>query len=281
MGTSGSFSGSGGKDARDLRDNIAGWLDGAETPEGGVDSIDPDVPDGSDQSSEPSPSEISERRPQLNLGPALRVLIRPSGRGVGSDGPGSGSGGQRGGSGGRSSGGATRSVGRISGSAGRAGSLALAYVTGDREALRQAGLNYDELRALGDPLEVGIKIVEATFESQANSTIVDQEERDIVADVVEWILENSTNKPLQPEEIVRKSIEITISEVALTEVTSTIHAKESNFERRNSIEKQIRDVAAEYAAQATLSPAGATEQEMAQAIENGIRDIGKIFGGKS
>lgn len=51
--------------------------------------------------------------------------------------------------------------------------------------------------------------------------------------------------------------------------------------KRRSLERQIRDVAAEYAAQATLSPTGATELEMSRAIEGGIRDIGKIFGVKS
>ena len=52
-------------------------------------------------------------------------------------------------------------------------------------------------------------------------------------------------------------------------------------EKRRGLERQIRDVAAEYATQATLSPTGATEQEMSRAIEGGIRDIGKIFGVKS
>ena len=72
-------------------------------------------------------------------------------------------------------------MGRVSRAAGRAGRLAIAYNTGNREALREAGLNYDELRALGDPVAVGIKIIEAAFESQADSTVADAEERDIVA----------------------------------------------------------------------------------------------------
>ncbi|CAL8972782.1 hypothetical protein TESS_TESS_02577 [Tessaracoccus sp. O5.2] len=64
-------------------------------------------------------------------------------------------------------------------------------------------------------------------------------------------------------------------------MSATIYAKDASFEKRRSLERQIRDVAAEYAAQAILNPAGATEQQMAQAIENGIRDIGQIFGVKS
>jgi hypothetical protein len=277
MGTSGSFGGSGGKDARDLRDNIAAWLDGLGEP-GSADGADSGDSGGDDRPSDPSPSRPLDQQPQVDLRPALRVLLRPRGRGGSGDGPGAGGGGVRGGGGGRSSGGATRSLGRVSRAAGRAGRLALAYSSGNSEALREAGLNYDELQALGDPVAIGIKIVEAAFEAQADSTIADAEEREIVADVVAWILEHPANHPPTPEDVVRKSIETTIAETALTEVSATVYAKEASFEKRRSVERQIRDVAAEYAAQATLSPAGATEQEMSRAIENGIRDIGKIFG---
>ncbi|WP_434969649.1 hypothetical protein [Microbacterium sp. bgisy207] len=277
MGTSGSFGGSGGKDAGDLRDNIAAWLDAAGGP-GAADGADTSGADGADHASDP-PRPGTPAQPRVDLGPALRVLLNSRGRGGRSDGPGGGGGGgARGGGGGRSSGGATRSVGRVSRAAGRAGRLALAYSSGNREALREAGLNYDELQSLGNPVAIGLKIIEATFESQADSTVADAEERDIVATVVEWILEQPADHPPTPEDVVRKSIETTIAETALTEVSATIYAKDASFEKRRSLERQIRDVAAEYAAQATLNPAGATEQQMAQAIQNGIRDIGQIFG---
>lgn len=277
MGTSGSFGGSGGKDAGDLRDNIAAWLDATGEP-GGAEGTDAGNADGADQPSDPSRPGTPGQAPRVDLGPVLRVLLNSRGRGGRSDGPGGGGGGTRGGGGGRSSGGATRSVGRVSRAAGRAGRLALAYSSGNREALREAGLNYDELQALGDPVAIGLKIIETAFESQADSTVADAEERDIVSIVVEWILEQPADHPPTPEDVVRKSIETTIAETALTEVSSTIYAKDANFEKRRSLERQIRDVAAECAAQATLNPRGATEQQMAQAIENGIRDIGQIFG---
>lgn len=272
MGTSGSFGGSGGKDARDLRDNIAEWLDGSGLP-GAINDADADP----SNSGESSSSTLPAPGVGIDLGPALRLLLRPRGGG-GGDGLGSGSGGGMGGGGGRSSGGATRSVGRVSRAVGRAGRLAMAYSTANREVLRQAGLNYDELRSLGDPIAIGIKIVEAAFSAPADSTIADAEERYIVADVVAWILEQPDGQPPTPEEVVRKSIEMTIVETALTEVSSTVYAKDVSYEKRHSVEQQIRDVAAEYAAQASLSPVGATEQEMAKAIETGIRDIGMIFG---
>jgi hypothetical protein len=275
MGTSGSFGGSGGKDARDLRDNIAEWLDGLGNP-GSANAADSGGSDGVDRPFNPTPPGTPGQQPQVDLGPALRVLLRSSGgRG---DGPGGGGGGARGGGGGRSSGGAIRSVGRVSRAAGRAGRLALAYSSGNREVLRESGLNYDELRALGDPIAIGIKIIETAFNAPADSTMADAEERDIVAGVVAWILEHPADGPPTPEDVVRKSIETTIAEAALTEVSATVYVKDVSFEKRRSVERQIRDVAAEYAAQATLSPIGATEQEMSRAIENGIRDIGKIFG---
>lgn len=274
MGTSNSFGGSGGKDAGDLRDNIAAWLDAADDL-GGADAGNTN---GADRPSDPTPPVVPSQPPRVDLRPALRVLLNSRGRGGSSDGPGGGGGGARSGGGGRSAGGASRSVGRVSRAAGRAGRLALAYSSGNREALSEAGLNYDELQALGDPVAIGLKIIETAFESPADSTLADAEERDIVSGVVEWILEQPADHLPTPEDIVRKSIETMIAETALTEVSSTVYAKETSFEKRRSLERQIRDVAAEYAAQATLSRDGATEQQMAQAIENGIRDIGQIFG---
>lgn len=273
MGTSGSFSGSGGKDASDLRDNIAGWLDdtGGDADAGRQIGLNGDSP--ADPYQLPSPA----LQPRIDLGPALRTLFRVRGSGGAHDAPGGGGVGRRDTSG-RSSGGATRSVGRISQAAGRAGQLAVAYSTGNRETLREAGLDYDELRALGDPLTVGIKIIEAAFESQADSTLADAEERDIVATIVEWILEYPEDRAPTPEEVVRKAIEVTIAEIALTEVSATIYAKQVSPEKRRNLEWEIRGVAAELAAQANLSSAGATDREMARAIENGLRDLGKIFG---
>lgn len=175
----------------------------------------------------------------------------------------------------------SRSVGRVSRAAGRAGRLALAYSSGDRNALRRAGLDYDELRALGDPVSIGIQIVEAAFETWADSTIDDSEARDIVAGVVDWILEQPEGQAPSPEDVVRKSIEVTIAEVTLTEIAARIHAEGATYEQRRAAEQMVRDLAAEVASQAILTPTGATEQEMSAAIENGLRDLGKIFGGDS
>lgn len=274
MGTSGAFGGSGGKDANDLRDSIADWLTDtppSAPPAAGGDEA-PGQPDGDGRPAAPNTPATA-----IDLRPTIRILTSRGGSG---DGPsGGGGGGARGGRGsGRSSGGARRSLGTTSRAAGRAGALARAYASGDRATLAQAGLNYDALLALGDMVAVGTKIVEAAFETQADSTIADDESRAIVASIVEWILESPADHTPAPDEIVRRSIELIITDVTLTEVGDRIRAEPSR-EKRAEAEQEIRDAAEVYASQVRLTNTGASEQEIAAAIEGGIRELGEIFGG--
>ena len=215
--------------------------------------------------------------PNVDLRPTIRIL---TGRGGGSDGPGGGGGASSGrtGTAGRSSGGARRSVGSTSRAAGRAGALARAYASADRASLERAGLNYDELLSLGDIVAVGTRIVEAAFDSQADSTVADDESRETVAEIVEWILEAPPGQTPTPDEIVRRSIELIITNVTLTEVGDRIRAEPSRDKRR-AAEQEIRDAAEVYASQVTLTNTGASEQEISAAIEGGISELGQIFGG--
>ena len=103
----------------------------------------------------------------------------------------------------------------------------------------------------------------------------------ILRAVAEAVERHHDGQTPSPEDVVRKTIELTIAETALTEVSASVYAKQASYERRHRLEQDIRNVAAEYAAQANLSSSGATAQEMAQAIESGIRDIGVIFGVES
>ncbi|MDV6291471.1 hypothetical protein [Rhodococcus aetherivorans] len=268
MGTSGAFGGSGGKDAKDLRDNIADWLTDTPAPAPADDGE--ATPDGNGVPDAPVPN--------IDLRPTIRIL---TGRGGGGDGPGSGGGGAPAGgngTGGRSSGGARRSVGTTSRAAGRAGALARAYASGDRTTLERAGLDYDELLSLGDMVAVGTRIVEAAFESQADSTVADDESRETVAEIVEWVLEAPADQTPTPDDIVRRSIEIIITNVTLTEVGDRIRA-ESSREKRRAAEQEIRDAAEVFSSQVTLSNTGASSQELSGAIEAGIKELGQIFGG--
>ncbi|MGV9802013.1 hypothetical protein ACWDTP_28605 [Mycobacterium sp. NPDC003449] len=157
--------------------------------------------------------------------------------------------------------------------------MARAYVSGDRVALETAGLDYDALLALGDVVSIGTKIVEAAFETRADSTIEDAENREIVADIVTWILDHPKAQQPTPEEIVRKSIETIIADTVLTEAGDRIRQERSR-EKRQAAELEIREAAEVYASQVTLTNTGASEREMATAIEGGIRELGKIFGGE-
>lgn len=261
MGTSNGFRGSGGRDARDLREALADWL--TDPPTSAQDR--PQDPDDDDVPGRPVPP--------INLISALRILARSGG---GGDGPGGGGRSSQDGSA-RSSGGARRSLGSTSRATARAGALATAFASGDRETLSEAGLDYGELRALGDVVAVGSKIVDAAFSSQADGTIEDEESRVIAASVVEWILESPEGQTPTPDEIVRYSIELMITEVTLTEVGGSIRAEPSR-ERRASSEQEIRESAQVYASQVSLTGTGATEREISHAIEGGVRELVSIFG---
>jgi hypothetical protein len=279
MGTSGAFGGSGGKDAKDLRDSIVDWLIDTPAEPSGSSPVDGDNSTPGNPDSD-APSGASARpQSSFDLRPAIRILTSRGSGGAGSSGGGGSARSSGSGGGGRSSGGAHRSLGKTSRATGRAGVLARAYVAGDRASLQRLGLDYDELLALGDMVAVGTKIVQAAFDTQADSTIEDDESREIVAQIVEWILESPADRPPSPDEIVRRSIEVIIAGVTLTEVGDRIR-KESSREKRAAAEQEIRDAAEVYASQLTLSNTGASEQEMSAAIDGGIRELGRIFGGR-
>jgi len=113
-------------------------------------------------------------------------MIRPRASQGGGGGP-AGSVGGSSGAGGRS-GGPQRSAAASARSAGRAAAAAYAYRTSDATTLERLGLDYNELRALGDEFEVLRRIVDVACGSP-DSTIEDHEQRRIAADVAEWVLE--------------------------------------------------------------------------------------------
>lgn len=272
MGTSGSFKGSGGKDAGSLRDAISDWLgdttsDPAAAPDTTV------APPGSDT---PPPSAADPHHlDPASLAPMVRLWRKGGG---GGDGPGGGGGtGGGGGSTGRSSGGPKRTVGRVAGPAGRASSLVRAYSAGDRQTLAAAGLSYDELRSLDDPLAVGQKIASVAFDTQPDGSIEDSEARLIVAELVAWMMEAPVETPHQPDEVVRHTIELMILKGTLNEVGSTIRAEKDRSKRR-AIEAEIKAAARVVANKVELAGTGTTSAAIAQAIEQGVGQLSGIYG---
>jgi hypothetical protein len=257
MGTSGAYSGSGGKDGKAIRDAVGDYLDGL-TGSGG---------DGAPDAEHP-PLDPADLRRVINM-------IRPrSAAGGGGDGPGGG-GATGGGMGGRSGGGPRRSAAASAGSAGRAAAAAYAYSTGDAATLERLGLDYNELRGLGDEFEVLRRIVDMAC-SAPDSTIEDHEQRRVAADVAEWVMEQGKDGvPPTPEEIVRQTIATIVAETLLVESGDLVNG----HDLADIAEADIRDAAEAIAAQATLSVDGATEDEISRAVEAGLETLRGIVRG--
>lgn len=111
---------------------------------------------------------------------------------------------------------------------------------------------------------------------QPDSTIEDHEQRLVAAEVAEWVLaQEREGTELTPEQIVRQAIATIISVTLLVETGELINT--SNH--ADLVEREIRDAAEALAAQATLSAEGASEAELSQAVESGLETIRGIVKG--
>lgn len=252
MGTSGAYSGSGGRDGKTVRDTVRKYLDGLSGPDG--------------------PRKNGDR-PPLDPASLQRIvnLIRPRGAsGGGGDGPGGGAG-----SGG--TGGPQRTTAASARTAGRAAAAAYAYSTGDAATLQRLGLDYDELRGLGDDVEVLRRIVNMAC-STPDSSIEDYGQRYVAADVAEWVMEQERDgyRPT-PDEVVRQTIAVIIAEALLVETGNLVNG----HELADVAEQDIRDAAEFIAVQADLSVNGVTEDEISRAVEDGIERLRGIVRGGS
>lgn len=259
MGTSGAYSGSGGKDGKAIRETIGQYLDRIAEADG----------DG----------EAERDRPSLDPNELRRVinLLRPRSPGGGGDGPGGGGAGGGGVGGGRTGGGPRRSAATSARTAGRAAAAAYAYRTGDAATLERLGLDYNDLRTLGDEFEVLRRIVDMAC-AAPDSTIEDHEQRRVAAEVAEWVLDQENNGiPPSPEQIVRQTIATIIAGTLLVESGDLVN----NSGHAAVTENDIRDAAEVIADQATLSIDGATEDEISRAVEAGLETLRHIVGGAS
>lgn len=277
MGTSGSYSGGGGKPAQDLNTNIGDWLDSLP------DSPPPAQDEPAVQPSDDAPSDaggdsgaLPELRPEALL-PVVGLFRRRSGgRSDGPSGGGIGGGGTES-TGGRGGGGARRSAARSAGSAGRAGAAAYAYRIGNADALRELGLDYEALRATGDSIEIAHQIVEAACDS-SDGTIDTEERRIVAAAVALWVLEeNEGGAPPEPEEIARFTLAEILHEAISAETAAKIRdGKRSSWASAEG-QRQMRRTAEALAQRAELSASGATAAELEQAIEQGLETLRAIW----
>ena len=262
MGTSGSYSGAGGRAGQQLRREIERWLHGLPT------SAPPEA----------EPVDRSRYQPPVRVASRAIGLFRPRiASGSGGGGGGGGGGGAQGG--GRRTGGAQRSVVRAAGSAGRAAAAAYAYGTANRDVLSELGLDYDDLRALNDPLEVSCKIVEAACGPRSESTIDHEEQRWVAAMIAEWVFQEQQAATLpQPDEIARKAIAFIIFEAISSEAGELINGGGRPDWTIAWTDEELRDAAEVLSQRAQLSVEGVTNAEFAAAIENGIETLRTIYG---
>jgi hypothetical protein len=263
MGTSKSYTGSGGKPGKKIREDVAEWLDQQQPP--------PDKPTNDTEEGEARPS---LERPLLNV----IGLIAPRRAGEGGDGPGGGSGGggAQGSAGGRSGGGPRRSVARSAGTAGRAAAAAYAFATGNSAVLERLGLNLADLRALGDPILVTRRIVEVVCGPRGDSSIEDAEQRLIAADVADWVLsQQREGYEATPEDIAKHAIAEIMVDTLLTETDGLISDSESG----PLAESELRQLADNLVDRVAVPIDGATEQDFSVAIEAGIESLRKIMRG--
>ena len=279
MGTSGAYTGAGGKAGKEIGQGLSDWLDSL-----------PGRPDGGD--STPSSDGTEEgNKPVIQLPPkvvsGLMGLLRPrSTSGGSSDGPGAGRGGiaTRGrsttGGSDRTRAGSGRSSQRLATVGGRAAAGAYAYARGDAAGLRSLGLDYGELRGLDDPFEVTRRIVDAVCGQQADSSLEEAEERYVAASVADWVLEQSEDGELPDvDDVARYAIATIVTEVLSSELGEALRDRPD--EVADVAEDELRDAAMVLARQTELSASGPTEDELTRAIEEGLEKLRSIYGGGS
>jgi hypothetical protein len=162
--------------------------------------------------------------------------------------------------------------------AGRGAAAAYAFRTGNAEILRELGLDYDALRANPDPVTVTYLIVQAVCEPLPDGTIEDSERRDVVGDLVEWVLQTDAGGAVpEPDEIARQAISHIIAEAYLTETSAKLNQSKLSRQERVQTERDIRGAADELARQAGLSATNPTAEEFTRAIEQGLATLRAVY----
>ena len=249
MGTSGSYSGSGGKLGRDVRSQAGDWLE---------DLLSSRSQSGGATAQQPNPQTTGV------IAYAIDLLLSGDGSA---------------GTGAVPRGGAQRSIQVAARSAGRAAAGGYAYVTGNQQVLEELGLNYDELRELRDPLEVTCRIVNAACGAISEGTIENGEQRSVAAGLADWLLsEQESGNVLQPDDIARKAIALMVFETISSEIGDLIRSNGRPAWLSEVAENDLREGAEVLADQAELSVNGVTDTEFANAIENGIKTFRDVLG---
>lgn len=268
MGHKGSFSGGGGNVGNDLRDGVDDWLDslpGGGTPADSEPGQSTDLqfgtPSGTGAVKKPTLSSTARR-----VLPTAALFKTSSGAGTSS---------RRG-----RPAQFTRSAAASSRIAGRGAAAAYAYRTGNADVLRELGLDYEALRSNPNVIDVVHQIAQKICEDLPPGTIDTEEQVRIVADIAEWIVTTDADgNPPSPAEIAVQALAVVLNWAYLTTTAAEINTKNLTANERVAFESDVRAACEELAAQAELSPAGATPSEFTAAVEHGLEFLQAVYGG--
>ena len=165
-------------------------------------------------------------------------------------------------------------------SAGRGAAAAYAYRTGDAQALRDLGLDYDALRANPNVFDVVHQIAQKACEDLPPGTIDTAEQMEVVGRLAEWLVESDiAGAQVSLGQIAEAAVALILAEAYLVETSSTLNTKGMTGAQRAELEDGVRQAAEELAAHANLTPAGPSPDEFTRAIEDGLEYLRAIYEG--
>lgn len=264
MGSKDSFAGGGGNVGKDLRDGLDDWLATLPGTPGAAPTATPNQPAASPPiTTTDATTKLSSKAQRV----ARTALLFKTSSGTGSS--------SRRGTDAQF----TRSAGTSSRIAGRGAAAAYAYRTGNRDTLRELGLDYDQLRANPNTLDVVYLIAQAICEELPPGTIETDEQLHIVADIAEWIVETGPGGAApSPAEIAQETLAVVLTWAFLTTTASELNTKDMTGLQRDAFEKEVRAACEELAAQANLDPSTPSANEFASAVEYGLEFLQAAYG---
>ncbi len=244
MGTSSSYTGSTSKASSALRDGVSSWSQ-----------------DQTDGTKAPVPQSVVAH--VLNIPVFSRS---PAGSGGGGA---AGGGGRKGGGGTKKQSAPRRDAHAYSSTASRAAGLARAFREGDRDALADAGLDFDRLSELPSRSELVRAILEVVCDADMGSDIPAEEQRDIAAHLLDWMFDTEEN-PTLPDAVATSehAIGLIVAEIFLSEAGEFFS---TDAVSREEFISGVYETSQQLAAGSNLAQTGASQRAIDKAIQRGLR----------
>lgn len=263
MGSKGSYAGGGGSIGNDLREGIDDWLANLPGAGGTPSAGDPGASQPQTTTGAPATPQLTPRAQRVAKTSLLFKTTSGTGskarRGTDAQFP--------------------RSAATSSRIAGRGAAAAYAYRTGDRDTLRDLGLDYDALRANPNVLDVVYVIAQAICDELPQGTIDTDEQVHVVAEIAEWVVTTNPTALPTPVEIAQETLAVVMYWAYFTTTEAKLNTADLNAQQRDAFEKDVRGACEELAAHADLNPGQPTADQFTSAIEAGIEFLQVVYGG--